>query len=193
MLIQTLSIITLIFGLALPHASASELVDTSRSAVPSTADQKSGSCNVLPTERNCACDDNFADTFAKASRTEGYGKPSGGLCLTGVRVALQHACKSNGGSWGCEAAANSGACFAKMKFEKHLGSEKPPTTPPPGTVFVYEGGDWGRIEVYTGKIRHGEVDQYCSDFCTEVPMYIHSPQKRKLVSWWVPPEKSKCN
>lgn len=174
------------------QAHAGEVINGVGAPVSSAADQKSNSCNVLPSERNCACDDNFADTFAKASRAEGYGKPSGGLCLTGVRVALQKACKSNGGSWGCEAAANSGACFAKMKFEKHDGSETPPGTPPPGTVFVYEGGDWGHVEVYTGKTEKGERDQYCSDFCTPIPMYIHSPQKRKLVSWWVPPEKSKC-
>ncbi len=131
-------------------------------------------------QKKCGCEKGFAQKWSDQLTRDYSGKSPKSMCLQGVRTSFQKACWGSSGSGWVPSAKNAGACFAKLRFQVNDASVSPPEPPLPGTVFVFEGGPHGHIETWTGK-------EYCSDFCRKVRIDQKS-KKRKLKSWFVPPE-----
>jgi hypothetical protein len=146
-----------------------------------------GKCQISAAEARCACKQNFGETLAEQMWKDAKDDRSGGKCMKGVRQGFQDACGVKDASWACQAAADAGDCFKKLGFIRHEGNAPQPIPPKPGTVFVFEGGDWGHIEIYTGQQKNGKAT-YCSDYCTNTRRDVQSPSARKLDSWWEPPD-----
>ena len=146
-----------------------------------------GKCQISAAEARCACKENFGQTLAEQLWSDAKNDRSGGKCMKGVRQGFQDACGVKDASWACQAAADAGDCFKKLGFTRHEGNAPMPSPPKPGTVYVFEGGDWGHIEVYTGTQKEGKAT-YCSDYCTNKRRDVQSPSARKLDSWWEPPD-----
>ena len=146
-----------------------------------------GRCNIGK-EKGAAASESFTEKFVMAAR-KNQGKESGNLCLRGVREAAQKASgMTPAASWGVESAKDSASCFQQMGFEK-IDCPNMKDTPKCGTVFIYDGGLHGHIEVYAGK--KGADHQYCSDYCSKRRRDEVSPQGRPIQSCWVPKAGSK--
>ena len=188
---QMIAIVLLSFGLLLASdASAAEAVGAKRGSGTSHMGYRSsaGKCNITR-EKGAANNEGFLEKFVLAARKK-EGKESGNLCLRGVRESAQTASgMTPSATWGVESAKDSAACFQQMGFEK-IDCPNMKDTPKCGTVFIYDGGLHGHIEVYAGKNKQGQ-NMYCSDYCGKRRRDEVSPQGRPIQSCWFPKAGSK--
>ena len=109
-----------------------------------------------------------------------------GMCLQGVRMALQRAAgRSTRGGIGTRQAKHAGPYLRKFGFRKAPAGRYTPETAPVGSILVY---DAPRERYKAGHIEIKGTNGYYSDYFHRQPISSYMHGRRRLIGIYLPPQ-----